>query len=184
MLLELDLSKREVLHLLAPLVSSYAFGFMTYHHIRDVASFRGYTLYFHMPRQKKKKDLWCQAYVIRTRPKQAWGAASFGSIGFFIRFWVHDLSSYSWRCSLKGLYIIFSHAKAKKKKFFGVRPMLLELNLSKREVLHLLAPLVSSYAFGFMTYHHIRDVVAWRGYTLYFHMPRQKKNSLVSGLCY
>ena len=42
MLLELDLSKREVLHLLAPLVSSYAFGFMTYHHIRDVAAFRGY----------------------------------------------------------------------------------------------------------------------------------------------
>ena len=70
MLLELDLSKREVLHLLAPLVSSYACGFMTYHHIRDVAAFRGYTSYFHMPRQKKK-ILWCQAYVIRTRPKQA-----------------------------------------------------------------------------------------------------------------
>ena len=123
MLLELDLSKREVLHLLAPLVSSYACGFMTYHHIRDVAAFRGYTLYFHMPGQKKK--------------------------------------------------------------FFGVRPMLLELDLSKREVLHLLAPLVSSYAFGFMTYHHIRDVAAFRGYTLYFHMPGQKKkNSLVSGLCY
>ena len=54
--------------------------------------------------------------------------------------------------------LIFSHAKAKKKKFLGVRPMLLELDLSKREVLHLLAPLVSSYACGFMTYHHIRDV--------------------------
>ena len=47
-----------------------------------------------------------------------------------------------------------SHAKAEKKNFFGVRPMLLELDLSKREVLHLLAPLVSSYACGFMTYHH------------------------------
>ena len=33
-----------------------------------------------------------------------------------------------------------------KKKILGVRPMLLELDLSKREVLHLLAPLVSSYA--------------------------------------
>ena len=51
-----------------------------------------------------------------------------------------------------------SHSKAEKKNFFGVRPMLLELDLSKREVLHLLAPLVSSYACGFMTYHHIRDV--------------------------
>ena len=70
MLLELDLSKREVLHLLAPLVSSYACEFMTYHHIRDVAAFRGYTSYFHIPRQKKK-ILWCQTYVIRTRPKQA-----------------------------------------------------------------------------------------------------------------
>jgi hypothetical protein len=63
--------------------------------------------------------------------------------------------------------------------------MLLELDLSKREVLHLLAPLVSSYACEFMTYHHIRDVAACRGYTLYFHIPRQKKkNSLVTGLCY
>ena len=78
-----------------------------------------------------------------------------------------------------------SHAKAEKKNFFGVRPMLLELDLSKREVLHLLASLVSSYACEFMTYHHIRDVAAFRGYTSYFHMPRQKKkNSLVSGLCY
>ena len=116
MLLELDLSKREVLHLLASLVSSYACEFMTYHHIRDVVASRGYILYFHIPRQKKK--------------------------------------------------------------FFGDRPMLLELDLSKREVLHLLASLVSSYACEFMTYHHIRDVAAFRDYTSYFHMPRQKKKIL------
>ena len=103
-----------------------ACGFMTYHHIRDVAACRGYTLYFHIPRQKKKK-------------------------------------------------------------FFGDRPMLLELDLSKREVLHLLASLVSSYACEFMTYHHIRDVAAFRGsvvYIIFSHAKAEKKKSLVTGLCY
>ena len=47
-----------------------------------------------MPRQKKK-SLVSEAYVIRTRPQQARGAASFGAIGFFVRrgLRVHDLSS-------------------------------------------------------------------------------------------
>jgi hypothetical protein len=43
-------------------------------------------------------------------------------------------------------------------KFFGDTHTMLELDLSKRDVLHLLAPLVSSQAHVFMRYHYIRDV--------------------------
>jgi hypothetical protein len=43
-------------------------------------------------------------------------------------------------------------------KFFGDKHTISELDLSKRDVLHLLAPLVSSQARVIMRYHHICDV--------------------------
>ena len=43
-------------------------------------------------------------------------------------------------------------------EFFGDTHMILERDLSKRDVLHILAPSVSSQARVFMGYHHIREV--------------------------
>jgi hypothetical protein len=43
-------------------------------------------------------------------------------------------------------------------EFFGDTHTISELDLSKRDVLHLLVPSVLSYACLFMRYHYIRDV--------------------------
>ena len=58
----------------------------------------------------------------------------------------------------------------KMSQFFADTHTILELDLSKRDVLHRLVPLVLSYACVFMIYHHIRDVrTLQRLYIIYSH---------------
>ena len=95
-MLERDLSKRDVLHLVAPLVSSQARVSMRYHHIRDVSHTSDTIHHIFTFQGVNLKILWWHAYNIRIGSKQAWCAASFGAIGLFTGLRVHEISLYSW----------------------------------------------------------------------------------------